>query len=60
MHVIFFYKALTYIRKRSLYIAIVPVHENGILIAYAIIPEVISIILPLITKMFSDIFSLAI
>ena len=40
--------------------AIVPVHENLILIAYAIIPKVISIILPLMTKMFSDIFSLAI
>ena len=32
--------------------AIVPVHENLILMAYAIIPKVISIILPLITKMF--------
>ena len=30
-----------------------PVHENLILIAYAIIPKVISIILPLMTKMFS-------
>ena len=40
--------------------AIVPAHENLILIAYAIIPKVISIILPLMTKMFSDIFSLAI
>ena len=40
--------------------AIVPVHENLILIAYAIIPKVISIILLLVTNMFSDIFSLAI
>ena len=40
--------------------AIVPVHENLILIAYAIIPKVISIILLLVAKMFSDIFSLAI
>ena len=39
---------------------IVPVHENLILIAYAIIPEVISIILPLMTMMFSDVVSLAI
>ena len=30
--------------------AIVPVHENLILIAYAIIPKVISIILPLMAK----------
>ena len=37
-----------------------PVHENLILIAYAIIHKVISIILLLMTKMFSDIFSLAI
>ena len=43
-----------------LYGAIVPVHENSIRIAYAIIPKVILIILPLIIKMFSDIFSLAI
>ena len=35
------------------YKAIVPVHENFILIAYAIVPKVISIILPLMTKMFS-------
>ena len=40
--------------------AIVPVQENLILIAYAIIPKVISILLPLMTKMFSDTFSLAI
>ena len=38
--------------------AIVPVHENLILIAYAGIPKIISIILPLMAKMFSDIFSL--
>ena len=44
------------------YEAIVSVHENLIHIANAIIPKVISIILglPLMTKMFSDIFSLAI
>ena len=30
-----------------------PVHENLILIAYAIIPKEISIILPLMTKIFS-------
>ena len=42
MHVFFSYKA------------IVPGHENLILIAFAIIPKVISIILPLMTKMFSD------
>ena len=36
------------------YKAIVPVHENLILIAYAIIPKAISTILPLMTKMFSD------
>ena len=48
MHVFFSYKA------------IVPVHENSILIAYTITPKVISIILPLMTKMFSDIFSLGI
>ena len=40
--------------------AFVPVHENLRLIAYGIIPKVISIILLLITKMYSDIFSLAI
>ena len=48
MHVFFSHKA------------IVLVHENLILIAYAIIHEVISIILLLMTKMFSDIFSLVI
>ena len=42
------------------YETIVPVHENLILIADAIIPKVISIILPLVTKVFSDIFSSAI
>ena len=42
------------------YKAIVPVHENLIQVAYAIIRKVILIILPLMTKMFSDIFSLAI
>ena len=36
------------------YKAIVPVHENLILIAYTIIPKVTSTILPLMTKMFSD------
>ena len=36
------------------YKAIVPGHENLILIAYAIILKVISIILPLMTKMFSE------
>ena len=35
--------------------ASLPVHENLILIAYAIIPKVISIILPPVAKMFSDI-----
>ena len=39
------------------YKAIVQVHENLILIPYAIIPKVISIILPLMTKMFSGIYS---
>ena len=34
-------------------------HSSLILIAYAIIPKVISLILLLMTKMFSDIFSLA-
>ena len=42
------------------YKTIVLVHDNFILIAYAIIPKLISIVLPLMTKMFSDIFSLAI
>ena len=36
------------------YKAIVPVHDNFILIAYAIIPKLVSIVLPLTTKMFSD------
>ena len=40
--------------------AIVSVHENLILIAYAIRPKVISIISLVMTKMFSELFSLAI
>ena len=40
--------------------AIVPVHENLRIIAYAIIPKVILILLPLMTKMFSALLSLAI
>ena len=42
------------------YKAFVSVHENLIHIANAIIPKVVSIILALMTKMFSDIFSLVI